>query len=200
MADEKRPLHHRLGMKMPTRDEMGRNRFLKPFADRVMRPDLWRFTRRSVPRGIALGMLAGFWIPVGQIFAAALLAWPIRANVPIAAATTFITNPITYPFWVVVANKLGRFILRIDAMTVGAPLNNQVQSEFGRWLSWLLREAGVTAFGMVVLGILFASVGYLLASFAWRFKQGKKRRGRLRAYAIRRRQRERERERERAAQ
>ncbi len=179
-------MHHRLGIKMPTRDEMGKNRFLKPFAARVLRPDLWRFTRRSVPRGIALGMLAGFWVPVGQIFVAALLALPVRANVPIAAATTFITNPLTYPFWVVVANKLGRFILRIDAMTVGAPLNNQVRSEFGMWLSWLLREAGVTAFGMVVLGILFASTGYLLASLGWRLRQGKKRRQRLRAYALRR--------------
>ncbi|WP_420607666.1 DUF2062 domain-containing protein [Novosphingopyxis sp.] len=188
MADQepRRPIHHRLGMKMPTRDDMGKNRFLKPFAARVLRPDLWRFTRRSVPRGIALGMLAGFWVPVGQIFVAALLALPFRANVPIATVTTFITNPLTYPFWVVVANKLGRFILRIDAMTVGAPLNNQVRSEFGMWLSWFLREAGVTAFGMVVLGILFASIGYLLASFGWRFRQGRERRRRLRAYALRR--------------
>jgi len=187
MADKKgrSPLHHRLGMKMPTRDEMGKNRFLKPFAARVLRPDLWRFTRRSVPRGIALGLLAGFWVPVGQIFVAALLALPVRANVPIAAVTTFITNPLTYPFWVVVANKLGRIILRLDAMTVGAPLNNQVSSEFGRWLSWFLREAGVTAFGMVVLGIMFASIGYLAASLAWRLRQGNRRRRLLKIYALR---------------
>ena len=185
MADEppRRRMHERMGMKMPTRDEMGENRFLKPFAGRVLRPDLWRFTRRSVPRGIALGMLAGFWVPVGQIIAAALLALPVRANVPVAVVTTFITNPFTYPFWVVVANRLGRFILRIDAMTVGTPLNNQVRSEFGMWLNWFLRESGVTAFGMVVLSILFASVGYLLVSFGWRLRQGKRRRQRLRLYA-----------------
>lgn len=190
MADKpRRRLHERMGIKLPSRDEMGKNRFIKPFAARVLRPDLWRFTRRSVPRGIALGMLAGFWVPVGQVFVAAFLALPVRANVPIAAVTTFITNPLTYPFWVVIANKLGRFILRLDALTVGAPLNTQVESEFGMWLSWFLREAGVTAFGMVVLGILFASAGYLLAGFAWRLRQGKKRRQRLRAYALRRKQR-----------
>src|SRR5688500_1853097 len=48
---------------MPTREQMERNRFIRPFAHRVMRAELWRFTRRSVPRGVALGMLVGIIIP-----------------------------------------------------------------------------------------------------------------------------------------
>ena len=39
-----------------TRDQIERNRFLKPFAHRLLRSELWRFTRRSVPRGVALGL------------------------------------------------------------------------------------------------------------------------------------------------
>jgi uncharacterized protein len=35
---------------MPTREQMESNRFIKPFAHRVLRSELWRFTRRSVPR------------------------------------------------------------------------------------------------------------------------------------------------------
>jgi uncharacterized protein len=163
---------------MPTRESMGESRFLKPFADRILRSELWRFTRRSVPRGVALGLLAGFLIPVGQIFVAAFLALPVRANVPIAALTTFITNPFTYPFWVIIANKVGLLVLRIDAMTFGEPLNTQVRSEFGQWLSWFLEAAGVTAFGFVVLGIVFAAVGYLVSSVVWRVWIGRKRRAR----------------------
>ncbi|WP_240330793.1 DUF2062 domain-containing protein [Sphingorhabdus sp. Alg239-R122] len=168
-----------LDRNMPTREDMERSRFLKPIAHRILRSELWRFTRRSVPRGVALGMLAAFLIPIGQIFVAAFLALPARANVPIAALTTFITNPFTYPFWVVIANRVGKFILQVDAMTYGAPLNEQMRSSFGEWLRWLGHEGGPTAFGFVVLAALFGSVGYLASSFGWRIWIARKRRAKL---------------------
>lgn len=164
---------------LPTREAMAESRLIKPYAGRILRSEIWRFTRRSVPRGVALGLLAGFLVPVGQIFIAAFLALPVRANVPVAALTTFITNPFTYPFWVLAANKVGLFVLRIDAMTYGEPLGTQVRSEFGQWLSWFLEAAGVTAFGFVVLAIVFASFGYVISSFGWRIWIGRKRRAKI---------------------
>ena len=164
---------------MPTREGMRENRYLKPIAHRIFGNELWRFTRRSVPRGVALGMLAAFLIPVGQIFVAAFLALPVRANVPVAAVTTFITNPLTYPFWVVIANRLGNFLLQVDAMTHGAPLNEQVRSGFGEWMSWFLEVAGVTAFGFIVLAVVSASLGYVVSSVGWRLWIARKRRRRL---------------------
>tara|TARA_R110001606_G_scaffold300380_2_gene448105 strand:- start:4390 stop:5004 length:615 start_codon:yes stop_codon:yes gene_type:complete len=172
-------LVHWFQKKMPTRAGMERNKYLKPIAHRFLHSELWRFTRRSVPRGVALGMLAAFLVPVGQIFAAVFLALPVRANVPIAAITTFITNPLTYPFWIAAANQTGKFVLQIDAMTVGQPINTHMQSEFGQWLSWLVREAGVTAFGFLLFAIFFAAIGYLISSFGWRWWIGRKRKGRL---------------------
>jgi uncharacterized protein (DUF2062 family) len=159
--------------KMPTRDEMERNRWLAPIAHRFTRSELWRFTRRSVPRGAALGLFAAFIVPVGQIFLAAFLALPARANVPIAALITFVTNPFTTPFWAVVANKVGRFVLKLDAATGGAA-NAQIES--GRWESygWFLEMAGVTAFGFMVLSVITAAVGYLLAGITWRILVARK--------------------------
>ncbi|WP_260807101.1 DUF2062 domain-containing protein [Sphingorhabdus sp. SMR4y] len=170
---------HWFQRKMPTRAAMERNKYLKPIAHRFLRSELWRFTRRSVPRGVALGMLAAFLVPVGQIFAAVFLALPVRANVPIAAITTFITNPLTYPFWIAAANQTGKFVLQFDAMTSGQPINTHIQSEFGQWLSWLGREAGVTAFGFLLFAIFFAAIGYLVSSFGWRWWIARKRKGRL---------------------
>jgi uncharacterized protein len=154
---------------MPTQEGLRENRLLRPFADRILRSELWRFTQRSVPRGVALGMLAGFLIPVGQIFVAAFLALPVRANVPIATLVTFITNPFTYPFWVVAANRLGSLILRVDALTPTRALNEGLASPAWLWWSWFVREAGVTAFGFAVIGILSAAIGYLVAAFGWRW-------------------------------
>ena len=159
--------------KMPTRDEMVRNRWLAPIAHRFARSELWRFTRRSVPRGAALGLFAAFIIPFGQIFLAAFLALPARANMPVAALITFVTNPFTVPFWAVVANRVGRFMLKIDAATTGAA-NAEIAS--GRWQSfgWFLETAGVTAFGFIVLSVLSAGIGYVLAGLCWRFVVARK--------------------------
>lgn len=154
--------------KMPKRDEMARNKYLAPIAHRFGRSELWRFNRRSVPRGAALGLFAAFIIPLGQIFLAAFLAWPARANVPVAAVITFVTNPFTVPFWLVVANKVGAFTLKIDPNTMGqakAALEDGWWVEFG----WWLQTAGVTAFGFVVLAVVCSALGYLLTSFVWRF-------------------------------
>jgi len=170
-------------LRMPTREEMAQNKYLRPIAHRFLTPELWRFTRRSVPRGVALGIFAGFIIPVGQIFLAAFMALPARANVPLSALVTFITNPFTFPFWAVVANKLGAFILKIDLAATGGAAQDEITS--GRWAWFLAMFEGVgvtvlvTIFGFIVLAVVGAAVGYLLAGVVWRFVVARKRRRRL---------------------
>src|SRR6187402_2733821 len=132
---------------MPTREQMERNRFIRPFAHRVLRSELWRFTRRSVPRGVALGMLVGIIIPFAQIFFSALLSFTVRANVPVAAATTFVTNPFTTPLIWIISYEVGAFILKVDASTVVAPVSTALeQTEFDQALQWLTGATLVTAF------------------------------------------------------
>ena len=164
---------------MPSREEMARNKYLAPIAHRFLSPELWRFTRRSVPRGVALGLFAGFIIPVGQIFLAAFLALPARANVPLAALVTFVTNPFTFPFWMVVANQVGELTLNIDD-TVGAAASGELDS--GGSLAWLVdlfEVAGVTVFGFIVLAVVSAALGYLVSGTIWRQMVMRKRAKRL---------------------
>ncbi len=167
----------------PTREEMARNKYLKPIAHRFLTPELWRFTRRSVPRGVALGIFSGFIIPVGQIFLAAFLALPARANVPLSALVTFITNPFTFPFWAVVANRIGAFILKVDLAATGGAAQEEIASGRWAWLIELFEGAGVTVlvtiFGFIVLAIVGAALGYLIASLVWRVMVMRKRARRL---------------------
>ncbi|TNE32011.1 MAG: DUF2062 domain-containing protein [Alphaproteobacteria bacterium] len=168
---------------MPSREEMARNRYLAPIAHRFLSPELWRFTRRSVPRGVALGIFAGFIIPVGQIFLAAFLALPARANVPLAAVVTFVTNPFTFPAWAVAANKLGGFILKIDSAATGGAAQSEIASTRWAWLVELFEGAGVTVlvtiFGFIVLAIVGSALGYVFSSFTWRFMVARRRAKRL---------------------
>ena len=165
---------------LPTREQMERSRVIRPFAHRVLRSELWRFTRRSVPRGVALGILVGVIVPVAQILFAALMCLSVRANVPVAALTTFITNPVTTPLIWVFSYKVGAWLLQVDAMTVVAPVNAAMEhSQFDDMIQWLTGATLVTAFGLVVVAVVAAAAGYLATSFGWRWWIGHKRRVRL---------------------
>ena len=154
---------------MPTREQMGRNRFIRPFAHRVLRSELWRFTRRSVPRGVALGLLVGIIVPFAQILFAALLSVSVRANVPLAALATFVTNPFTTPLIWVVAYWVGSWLLRVDAATVVAPVNTAMeQTDLEHFLEWLTGATMVTAFGLIVIAIVTAALSYLVSGWIWR--------------------------------
>lgn len=183
-SEMKHSLLKRMMPRMPTRDELAENKYLEPIAHRFLSPELWRFTRRSVPRGVALGLFAAFIVPLGQIFLAAFLALPARANVPLAALTTFVTNPFTLPFWLLIANKVGRSMLAIDSPVVSQAAGD-LTSNTGMLAGWF-EVAGITAFGFAVLSVVSAGVGYLIASAVWRLVVGRKRRRRLAAAQLRR--------------
>jgi uncharacterized protein (DUF2062 family) len=165
---------------MPTREQLGRNRFVRPFAHLVLRSELWRFNRRSVPRGVALGLLIGIIVPFAQIVFAALLSFTVRANVPVAALATFVTNPFTTPFIWVAAYHVGRFLLHVDSATVVAPVSHTLRAtEFDRALEWLTGATLVTAFGLVVIAVVTAASSYLGAGWFWRWRTMQRRRSRL---------------------
>lgn len=152
---------------MPTRESLEANRFLRPVAHRVLAPELWRFTRRSVPRGVALGMVTGIMIPVAQIFFSALLALPFRANIPVASLTTFLTNPFTTPPLWAFAYWVGRKILHFDATVPGQPIATHVAND--SWLNWLWSEAGPALItGLVTITIISSILGYIISAVGWR--------------------------------
>lgn len=162
----------------PTREEMAQNKYLAPIAHRFLSPELWRFTRRSVPRGVALGLFAAFIIPLGQIFLSAFLALPLRANVPLAALITFVTNPFTLPFWLVIANRIGDFALRIDA---AAPAIASAKANSGAWafMTDLYQVAGATVVGYLVLSLIAPLIGWVVSGWVWRAVVSRRRAKRL---------------------
>ena len=173
----------------PTREEMARNKYLAPIAHRFLAPELWRFTRRSVPRGVALGIFAGFIIPVGQIFLAAFMALPARANVPMAALVTFVTNPFTLPFWIVVANRVGNFVLRLESAGTGGAALDEITSGRWAWFLEMFEGVGVTVIetvaGFVVLAVVGSALGYIASSMIWRVLVSRRRMRRLKAMEAR---------------
>jgi uncharacterized protein (DUF2062 family) len=156
----------------PTRESFENNRFFKPFAHRVFAPELWRFTRRSVPRGVALGLLVGFFllIPGLQIAGAAILALPFRANIPIAAAMTFLSNPLTTPFILTGSLFVGEGILNHGADSSRLELMMEKGASLTEWIAWTFSEAApALVFGLAVISVVIAAIGYFLSIFIWRW-------------------------------
>ena len=163
---------------MPKREELEANRLVAPLA---RRQELWRFTRRSVPRGVAVGLLVGIFalIPGVQIVGAALLCVPCRGNIPLAAAMTFLSNPATTPLILAASIYLGnRLGFHADMST----LYRLYESGAGprAWGAWLLSDAAPALLvGLFIISVVTAAAGYLISSFLWRLWIGHKRRVRL---------------------
>lgn len=155
----------------PSQESFERSRFLRPFAQRVFHPALWRFTRRSVPRGVALGLLVGIFllIPGVQIAGAALLALPVRANIPIAAAMTFLSNPATTPFILAASIYIGNSALNLGADVTQFEALMERNAPLSAWAEWLVSSAAPAMLtGLFLIALLSAVVGYVLSAIGWR--------------------------------
>ena len=156
----------------PTRDQLLESRrWLKPFAHRIAHSELWRFTRRSVPRGIALGLFVGIFllIPGVQMIGVAMLALPVRANIPIGAAMTFLSNPATTPFIMAASIWVGNatFGLKADASTWARLLERRRQPG-AEWASWFFSDAAPALLaGLFIISAVSAALGFVIGSVAW---------------------------------
>ena len=161
---------------LPSRDQIAGHRFSRPFRTHLRRDELWRFTRRSVPRGVAVGLFVGilFLIPGVQIIGAAIFSLPVRANIPVAAGMTFLTNPLTTPALLVGAGEVGSlFGFGADIATVRAMLARGTSLE--SWGNWLLSDAALgIVTGLAVIAAASAAVGYFISVLIWRWWQARK--------------------------
>jgi uncharacterized protein (DUF2062 family) len=154
----------------PRREELLESRWLKPFAHRIGHSELWRFTRRSVPRGVALGLFVGIFllIPGVQIIGVALLALPCRANIPLGAAMTFLSNPATTPFLIAFSVYVGNvtFGLHADVSTFDRLMASG--ASLGEWSTWFFSDAAPAFLaGLMIVSVASAAIGYVLASVFW---------------------------------
>lgn len=158
---------------VPSRESLERSRILRPVAHRVLAPALWRFTRRSVPAGVALGLFVGIFllIPGLQIAGAALLALPFRANVPLAAAMTFLSNPATTPFILAASLYVGNIMLGRSADISGLMAMIEHHASLREWTAWLLSDAAPALLtGLFVISAISAAIGYVIAIIVWRLR------------------------------
>ena len=149
--------------RVPRRETLLANRWLAPVAPRLASIAIWQFNRRSIARGLALGLFAGFILPIGQIVLAVLMAASVRANIMVACAATLITNPFTLAPIYYAAFRTGSFLL--EALDV-APGVSRAPAPVG-WAS--LGAASMTTFiGLMVFAVLSSILAFAAVHLLWR--------------------------------
>jgi uncharacterized protein (DUF2062 family) len=174
MAEASFPLARWIKGHVPSRDTVGQYRLLRPFATHLRQPSLWRLNRRSVPRGVAVGLFVAVLIPFMHTFVAAIVAIPARANIAVAALLTLVVNPFTIPPLYLAAYRIGSWELHYDSNVVSAEAAERFSSELGRMLFWLHHASGPIALGVLTIAASAALAGYFTSSFVWKLRAGRR--------------------------
>src|SRR4051812_24703727 len=171
MAEVSQPAgrFHWIKRHIPTRDTVHRYRLLRPFSRHLTHSSLWRLNRRSVPRGVALGLFVAVIIPVMHTGVAALLAIPTRANIAVAAIFTLVVNPLTIPPLYYAAYRIGAWELHHEGKLVTPAAAERFSSELSRILFWIHQASGSIALGVLTIATVSAVLGYLAAALFWRW-------------------------------
>ncbi|MCM8556946.1 DUF2062 domain-containing protein [Sphingomicrobium sediminis] len=176
MGNNPGPLRRFLAKHAPTREELARSRWLKPVRRYIEAHEYWRFTRRSVPRAFFIGMFIGVFlmIPGTQMIGAALMCIPMRGNIPIAAALTWVSNPATTPVFLIGALEVGGFFgfeTHLDQLYELYESDASIR----QWFAWLFTDAAPgLIFGLFVIGLVLALVAYWVSLVGWRLWIGKR--------------------------
>lgn len=185
---------------MPTPDAVRNNRWLRWLGPALLHPRLWHMSRRGLALGFALGIFFGLLIPIAQIPLSAAAAMVLRANLPVAMASTLVTNPATfgpvyYAAWRVGSAVLGEpeseppnFDHASPVPDGAAPGNGAAVSalaaepEDQSQLSWLGKFAQVgkpLMLGLVIFACTGGLLAYLLTTWFWVLRVRLRRKQRL---------------------
>lgn len=145
------------------RQQLAEQPLIAPIQHLLHDQKLWGVRRKTVVPAVAWGVFVAFLPIPGHVLVAVLGSLVIRCNIPIAALTTFISNPLTI-------GPIFYFSYRVGAKLLGMPTGNfhielsidWLQNTFTSiWQPLLL--------GSVLVGSVCALIAYVFLDVFWRF-------------------------------
>lgn len=159
---------------VPTRERLQGNRWLGWLAPWLGHPKLWHWSRRGVALGVALGVFFGLLIPLAQIPVTAVAAIVFRANLPAAAASTLITNPVTFGPLYYAAYQLGSWLTGESTPPLAPPDDTSI-SELEKSLWQRIVALGKPLLvGLSVMAVVTGLLTYAVINLIWRWQISRK--------------------------
>ena len=136
--------------------------WLAPFGEMIHDPHLWVIRRRNVVPAFALGLFVAYLPFPGHMLAAALLALVLRVNIPVAALSTLVSNPLTMGPMYYAAFSVGQYLLR------QAPRAFEFEMSFDWLFDRFFYVWQPLILGCVLLGAILSLVGFVALDMLWR--------------------------------
>jgi len=157
---------------IPSPEQLRANRSLRWLGPLLERPWLWQINRRRIAAGVGIGVFFGFLTPILQIAFAAVFALLLRANLPVAAVATLVSNPVTYAPIFVSAYHVGAWMLGepVSAAQIAA-IEGGTMYDAAQPLTWLERFSAIGKpfmLGLAIFAIIGATVAYFGTLLLWR--------------------------------
>jgi len=157
---------------LPDADQIRSHRAIAWLGRWLQHPNLWHFNRDSVAGAVAIGLFSGLVPGPLQMITAALLAIPLKKNLPVAVLLTFYTNPFTIVPLYVLAYEYGKLLLGGDnAVASVKPFEADWSQGFAAlraMLEWAVSLGKPLAIGLVSLALTLAALGYAAVQIGWR--------------------------------
>lgn len=168
----------RLKAWLPSSDSIRNNRWLRWLGPTLHHPRLWHFSRKGIAMGLALGIFFGLLVPVAQMPLSAAAAVILRANLPMAVASTLVTNPVTFGPVYYGAYRVGKAVLgepplteaQASALLERAVITQQAEGWKDRLEGALRRLATVgkpLVVGLAIVATVSGLAVYFIISAIW---------------------------------
>lgn len=178
-------MRHWIRRRLPTEETLKAHPSLRWMGPLLRRPWLWQLNRRSVALGAGIGVFFGFMVPVLQIAGAAVFAMLLRANLPVAAFATLVSNPVTYAPIGLLAYQTGAALLgepvAVEAVQAFDEIDQLPPAAQTGWFEKLQSIGKPLLLGLSVFAVIGGVGTWALVHLAWTLGVQMKRRQRLRA-------------------
>ncbi len=179
---------------LPNTERIANDSSLSRVSHYLINPLLWHINRRSVAKGVAIGLLIAFLPLPFQMLLAVLLSIFFKANLPIAVVLTWITNPLTFLPINYFIYKVGElFVLNGDYHVVSnfnfEFKNKPWGSIISQLLQWVHSAGKPFLVGFPIVAVSASVLGFFGVRLAWRLSiywrlKNKKRKAKQRGVAL----------------
>lgn len=160
---------------LPSPEKLQESRIMRWLAPVLADPRLWQMNRNALNRAVYVGVFCAFLPLPGQMPLAVFGALLCRANVPMAVALTWLTNPLT-------AIPVTWLAYSTGALLLGEPLINTqtIATILGQISQWLAEDGpnpltnhpfSLTAFalGLLICAVITSIVAGVIFRFIWQY-------------------------------
>lgn len=144
------------------REKLRARWYLSPFTHLMHDPNLWGVRRRSVVPAFSLGIFVAFLPFPGHMIIAVLLALALRVNIPVAALSTWVINPVFMGPLYYFSYRVGCVLLR----------RTPHQFDFELSFDWLMNSFANTweplLLGCVLVSAISSLLGFVVLDLLWR--------------------------------